>query len=416
MGAAAAWKRFLELLKEADASVLVNDVTFWILSGLYGLIALAALVQLVRIHVRVPEYGMTTQKLFHILNCITATARCVVFALWFKIIAIGKDSGGSALVNVLLDFPSLLFFTTYTLLVLFWSEIYNQARSMSTSMLRPIFIIINAFVYIVTASVWTWMLIVENTAAHRGADAAAALGLGDDADSDINVHVLGFRITSIFFAVMSVLVVISFLFYGLKLFYMLRKFPLESKGAPRARGRPPPGARRGAPETRTAAALNVKRPRRVFLPRVRRPQEEALRGRRRYGDLLLRLHRPRHHGRGASTDPDAGFRRPVRKFSRGLTRPDARTPPAPVVPLRQVNAFVKEVELDVFGHPIYNFLYYSLTEIIPAILVLWVLRKMPARRAGANTNPTAVRRSFFGWISGRRAADDTAYEPIPVQP
>ena len=51
-----------------------------------------------------------------------------------------------------------------------------------------------------------------------------------------------------------------------------------------------------------------------------------------------------------------------------------------------------------------------------AILVLWVLRKMPARRAGANTNPTAVRRSFFGWISGRRAADDTAYEPIPVQP
>ena len=41
---------------------------------------------------------------------------------------------------------------------------------------------------------------------------------------------------------------------------------------------------------------------------------------------------------------------------------------------------------------------------------------VPARRAGANTNPTAVRRSFFGWISGRRAADDTAYEPIPVQP
>ena len=77
---------------------------------------------------------------------------------------------------------------------------------------------------------------------------------------------------------------------------------------------------------------------------------------------------------------------------------------------------MKEVELDVFGPPIYNFLYYSLTEIIPAILVLWVLRKMPARRAGANTNPTAVRRSFFGWISGRRAADDTAYEPIPVQP
>ena len=231
MGAASAWKHFLELLNEADASVLVNDVTFWILAGLYGMIALAAFVQLVRIHVRVPEYGMTTQKLFHILNCITAAARCVVFALWYKIIAIGKDSGGSTLVNVLLDFPSLLFFTTYTLLVLFWSEIYNQARSMSTSMLRPIFIITNAFVYIVTASVWTWMLIVENTEKHGSADAQLVTEtIGLSGQNDINVHVLGFRITSIFLAAMSVLVVISFLFYGLKLYYMLKKFPLESKG------------------------------------------------------------------------------------------------------------------------------------------------------------------------------------------
>lgn len=339
MGAASAWKHFLELLNEADASVLVNNVTFWILAGLYGMIALAAFVQLVRIHVRVPEYGMTTQKLFHILNCITAAARCVVFALWYKIIAIGKDSGGSTLVNVLLDFPSLLFFTTYTLLVLFWSEIYNQARSMSTSMLRPIFIIINAFVYIVTASVWTWMLIVENTEKHGSADAQLVTKtIGLSGQNDINVHVLGFRITSIFLAAMSVLVVISFLFYGLKLYYMLKKFPLESKG------------------------------------RKKKLYEVGV------------------------VTATCCFAFTVRAI------------------MIAVNAFVKEVELDVFGHPIYNFLYYSLTEIIPAVLVLWVLRKMPARRANANTNPSAVRRGFFGWISGRRATDDTAYEPIPVQP
>lgn len=41
----------------------------------------------------------------------------------------------------------LLFFTTYTLLVLFWAEIYHQARSMPTASLRPIFIAFNALVY-----------------------------------------------------------------------------------------------------------------------------------------------------------------------------------------------------------------------------------------------------------------------------
>jgi hypothetical protein len=43
--------------------------------------------------------------------------------------------------------PGLLFFTTYTLLVLFWAEIYHQARSMPTASLRPIFIAFNALVY-----------------------------------------------------------------------------------------------------------------------------------------------------------------------------------------------------------------------------------------------------------------------------
>lgn len=45
------------------------------------------------------------------------------------------------------SFTGLLFFTTYTLLVLFWAEIYHQARSMPTGSLRPIFIAFNALVY-----------------------------------------------------------------------------------------------------------------------------------------------------------------------------------------------------------------------------------------------------------------------------
>ena len=38
-----------------------------------------------------------------------------------------QDIRPDALQYVLLDLPGLLFFTTYTLLVLFWAEIYHQA-------------------------------------------------------------------------------------------------------------------------------------------------------------------------------------------------------------------------------------------------------------------------------------------------
>ena len=50
---------------------------------------------------------------------------------------------------VLLDLPGLLFFSTYTLLVLFWAEIYHQARNLPTSSLRPMFVMFNALVYAV---------------------------------------------------------------------------------------------------------------------------------------------------------------------------------------------------------------------------------------------------------------------------
>ncbi|KDO38077.1 hypothetical protein CISIN_1g045433mg [Citrus sinensis] len=50
---------------------------------------------------------------------------------------------------VLLDLPSLLCFSTYTLLVLFSAEIYHQARSLSTNKLRPAYYIVNAIVYFI---------------------------------------------------------------------------------------------------------------------------------------------------------------------------------------------------------------------------------------------------------------------------
>ncbi|CAL5018897.1 unnamed protein product [Urochloa decumbens] len=43
------------------------------------------------------------------------------------------------------------------------------------------------------------------------------------------------------------------------------------------------------------------------------------------------------------------------------------------------NAFNKEADLDVLYHPVLNFFYYLLVEILPSSLVLYILRRIPAK-------------------------------------
>ncbi|KAJ6726115.1 TOBAMOVIRUS MULTIPLICATION PROTEIN 3 [Salix purpurea] len=72
-----------------------------------------------------------------------AEVRCLVFVFRRNIESIHP----SIFQHIILDSPSLAFFTTYALLVLFWAEIYYQARAVSTDGLRPSFFTINAVVY-----------------------------------------------------------------------------------------------------------------------------------------------------------------------------------------------------------------------------------------------------------------------------
>ncbi|KAJ1399964.1 hypothetical protein SESBI_29942 [Sesbania bispinosa] len=129
----------------------INDSPFWqdrifhILAILYGIVAAVALVQLVRIQLRVPEYGWTTQKVFHFLNFLVNGVRCFVFVFRRDVQKLQPE----IVQHILLDMPSIAFFTTYALLVLFWAEIYYQARAVSTDGLRPSFYTINAVVYVV---------------------------------------------------------------------------------------------------------------------------------------------------------------------------------------------------------------------------------------------------------------------------
>ncbi|KAJ6719003.1 TOBAMOVIRUS MULTIPLICATION PROTEIN 3 [Salix purpurea] len=137
-------------LKEASSwwhdineSPVWQDRIFHVLAALYGLVAVVALIQLIRIQLRVPEYGWTTQKVFHFLNFLVNGVRCLLFVFRRNIESIHPP----IFQHILLDFPSLAFFTTYALLVLFWAEIYYQARAVSTDGLRPSFFTINAVLY-----------------------------------------------------------------------------------------------------------------------------------------------------------------------------------------------------------------------------------------------------------------------------
>ncbi|XP_009344595.2 tobamovirus multiplication protein 1-like [Pyrus x bretschneideri] len=177
-----------------------SSSTYYILCASYGLVSLVALVQLVRIQLRVPEYGWTIQKVFHLMNFLVNGLRALLFGL-FKTVFLIKPK---ALEMLLMDLPGLLFFSTYTLLVLFWAEIYHQARSLPTDKLRPAYYVINGFIYFAQVCIWIFLRLSRSPVA--------------------------VEVARIFFSVISFCTALGFLIYGGRLFIMLRHFPIESRG------------------------------------------------------------------------------------------------------------------------------------------------------------------------------------------
>ncbi|KAL9352736.1 hypothetical protein Peur_055416 [Populus x canadensis] len=263
----------------------INESPFWqdrifhVLAALYGLVAAVALIQLIRIQLRVPEYGWTTQKVFHFLNFLVNGVRCLLFVFRRNVESIHPP----IFQHILLDFPSLAFFTTYALLVLFWAEIYYQARAVSTDGLRPSFLTINAVVYAIQIAMWLVL-------AWKTIPTVAIL-------------------SKVFFAGVSLFAALGFLLYGGRLFLMLQRFPVESKG------------------------------------RRKKLQEVG------YVTSIC--------------------------FSCFLVR----------CIMMCFNAFDKAADLDVLDHPVLNFIYYLLVEILPSSLVLFILRKLPPKRGITQYHP-----------------------------
>ncbi|CAN6549789.1 unnamed protein product [Malus baccata var. baccata] len=264
---------------DINASPIWQNRIFHALAILYGLVAVVALVQLIRIQLRVPEYGWTTQKVFHFLNFVVNGVRSAVFVFRRQVQKLHPE----IVKHILLDMPSLAFFTTYALLVLFWAEIYYQARTVSTDGLRPSFLTVNAVVYVIQIAIWLilWW-------------------------KPITVLL---TISKMFFAGVSLFAALGFLLYGGRLFLMLQRFPVESKG------------------------------------RRKKLQEVG------YVTTIC--------------------------FTCFLVR----------CIMMCFNAFDEAADLDVLNHPVLNFIYYLLVEILPSSLVLFILRKLPPKRGITQYHP-----------------------------
>ncbi|KAI3800299.1 hypothetical protein L1987_28386 [Smallanthus sonchifolius] len=185
---------------EINESRKWQDGIFFTLCASYALVSAIALIQLIRIELRVPEYGWTTQKVFHLMNFIVNGVRAIVFGFHLQVFNLHPK----VCIWMLLEVPGLLFFSTYTLLVLFWAEIYHQAKNLPTDKLRIIYVSVNAGVYLIQGGLWLYLWL----------------------DDSSMVQLLG----KIFVAVISLMAAVGFLLYGGRLFIMLRRFPIESKG------------------------------------------------------------------------------------------------------------------------------------------------------------------------------------------
>jgi hypothetical protein len=257
---------------DMDNSATCQDLIYYSLAALYGLIGAVALIQLIRIEHRVPEFGWTTQKVFFLLNFLVSAVRSVIFALRPDVQKIKP----AVLQHVLLDLPGLAFFTTYVLLVLFWAEIYYQARAMSTDGLKPTFYIINAVVYSVQIALWSllWWMPIQPMLV----------------------------LCKLFLSGVSLLAAFGFVLYGGRLFMMLQQYPKESQGR----------ARKMKEVISVAIICST-----CFLVKC----------------IMMCF-----------------------------------------------SAFYESADLDVMNHPILNFSYYLLVELLPSALVLIILRKLPARQ------------------------------------
>ncbi|PRP77444.1 putative virion binding protein [Planoprotostelium fungivorum] len=186
-----------------------EHVIYNLILGFYGFLALITVVQLLRILWNVKDLQWTTQKLFLFLTFLTCSMRIAFFILVAQ-----RDTNlfmvnpaRTPIISVLDTLPVLLFFTTYTLLILFWAEIISVARSQpqaERTKSRWIFGIVNLLAYLGVAALYITLVTISRS--HHTIDI----------------------IINVFIALIVIAAAFGFLYYGGTLFFILKEFPVNS--------------------------------------------------------------------------------------------------------------------------------------------------------------------------------------------
>jgi hypothetical protein len=107
-----------------------------------------------------------------------------------------------------------LFFTTFMALVLFWAEIIHHAKHHERSrLLRPLFLAFNAIMY----ALETVLIVLVMVEKSKPVEDHIVIGQYDLIDQS-------------YFCALSLLIAIGFLFYGWRLFALLKSNPISSQG------------------------------------------------------------------------------------------------------------------------------------------------------------------------------------------
>lgn len=157
-------------------------------------------------HIRIPLYGWSTQKVFHMMNFVANGVGAIVFGLHNNFFMLHSN----VLMNrAILDLQGLVFFTTFTHLVWFWADVYYKIRCFPTSKLKFWYILINCVIYLILGCIW--------------------ICIGMSTSYTVVLVKLLF-IRKIFAAVIPFFAILGVLIYGGRLFITVRRYCDEWRG------------------------------------------------------------------------------------------------------------------------------------------------------------------------------------------
>ena len=185
-----------------------------VLGGVYLMVFVMALTQLLRTHYRLNK-SITKQKLFFIFTAFCALIRSAFFiSLAFLPAPLFLTYSLDATITeiILSNLPGYLFFSTYCLLIVYWAEIVDRVRNPTytlNALLRPTFVACNTAIYVAETVIWTlW-------------------GVWSADGETAKIKTLA-KVEMVFFTTVSLCAALSFLYFGGRLVVLLRRVDIVS--------------------------------------------------------------------------------------------------------------------------------------------------------------------------------------------